>query len=170
MKLNLKRFLPFLKVAAPTLATAIGGPLGGLAAKALSSLGSSESEVEKALSEQSPETLVALRQIEADLKKTLSDNEIDLERISADDRASARKRYAEMNDWMPGVLATAAAATFFTLLFGLMFGWMQVPDNNEFVLLLAGAAISRVESVYQFYFGSSTGSKAKTKAMNGGAV
>lgn len=169
MKL-LKRFLPILKAVAPTIATLTGSPLAGTALNALMGLGDNEQEVAKALAEQSPATLQRLREIDAELKTTLAKMEVDLEGIAATDRDSARKRYAEMNDWMPGVLAGAAAATFFTLLFGLMFGWMQVPDNNEFVLLLAGAAISRVESVYQFYFGSSTGSKAKTKVMNGGGV
>ncbi len=69
----LKAFGPLLSSVAPSIATALGGPLAGLGVKALSKalLGAedfSEEAVMDAIATASPEQLAAVKKIDADFK------------------------------------------------------------------------------------------------------
>ena len=94
----------------------------------------------------------------------MAELEIDLERIVAGDRDSARKREVALGDHTPKILAAAITIGFFGILF-----WMfvhGVPKNgNEALLLMLGALQTAFTGVIAYYFGSSAGSKAKTDAM-----
>lgn len=160
---------PLLGQVAPTIATALGGPLAGLAAKTLSTVllgkeDGSETEIAKALQSASPDQLAAIKKIDADFKTRMAELEIDLERIVAADRDSARKREVALGDHTPKILAAAITIGFFGILF-----WMfvyGVPKNgNEALLLMLGALQTAFTGVIAYYFGSSAGSKAKTDAM-----
>jgi len=165
----LKAVGPLLGQVAPTLATAMGGPLAGLAVKTLSNvlLGHEDGDQEAvatALQNATPQQLVDVKKIDADFKVRMKELEIDLERISAGDRDSARKREMEIKDHMPKVLAVGITVGFFGCLF-----WMfiyGVPKNgNEALLLMLGALQTAFTGVIAYYFGSSSGSKAKTDLM-----
>lgn len=160
---------PLLGQVAPTIATALGGPLAGLAAKTLSTVllgkeDGSEAEIAKALQGASPDQLAAIKKIDADFKTRMAELEIDLERIVAGDRDSARKREVALGDHTPKILAAAITIGFFGILF-----WMfvhGVPKNgNEALLLMLGALQTAFTGVIAYYFGSSAGSKAKTDAL-----
>jgi hypothetical protein len=160
---------PLLGQVAPTLATALGGPLAGLAAKTLSNVllgneSGSEADIAKAMQNATPDQLAAIKQIDADFKTRMAELEIDLERIAAGDRDSARKREVLTGDYTPKVLAAAITVGFFGILF-----WMfvhGVPKNgNEALLLMLGALQTAFTGVIAYYFGSSAGSKAKTDAL-----
>ena len=96
----------------------------------------------------------------------MAELEIDLERISAGDRDSARKREVLTGDFTPKVLAAAITIGFFGILF-----WMfihGVPKNgNEALLLMLGALQTAFTGVIAYYFGSSAGSKAKNELLKG---
>jgi hypothetical protein len=69
---------PLLGQVAPTLATALGGPLAGLAVKTLSNvlLGNeegSEAEVAAALRNATPDQLAEIKQIDADFKVRMAE-------------------------------------------------------------------------------------------------
>ena len=73
---------------APTIATAIGGPVAGMAVKALSSaLGlspdASTDDVQAALMNATPEQLAAIKKVDADFKVQMKELDIDLEKIAA---------------------------------------------------------------------------------------
>ena len=80
---------------APVLGTALGGPLGGMAVKAISdALGLSEQTeqaISTALSGAKPEDLLRLKEADQRFAKDMKALDVDLERISASDRDSARK-------------------------------------------------------------------------------
>jgi hypothetical protein len=165
----MKAIGPLLGQVAPTLATAMGGPLAGLAVKTLSNvlLGHEDGDQEAvatALQSATPQQLADVKKIDADFKVRMKELEIDLERISAGDRDSARKREMEIKDHMPKVLAAGITVGFFGCLF-----WMfvyGVPKNgNEALLLMLGALQTAFTGVIAYYFGSSSGSKAKTDLM-----
>ncbi len=116
----LKTFGPLLGSVAPTLATALGGPLAGLAVKSLSKalLGAedfSEEAVMEAMATASPEQLAAVKKIDADFKVQMKSLDIDLERIAVDDRKSARDMQKETRDWIHdrqrGIVVVARCAT-----------------------------------------------------------
>jgi hypothetical protein len=160
---------PLLGQVAPTIATALGGPLAGLAVKTLSTVllgkeDASEAEITKAMQTASPVQLAQIKQIDADFKTKMAELEIDLERIAAGDRDSARKREVSLGDHTPKILAGAITIGFFGILF-----WMflyGVPKNgNEALLLMLGALQTAFTGVIAYYFGSSAGSKAKTDAL-----
>ena len=161
----LKQFGPLLSSVAPSIATALGGPLAGLGVKALSKalLGAedfSEEAVMDAMATASPEQLAAVKKIDADFKVQMKSLDIDLERISVDDRKSARDMQKETRDWIPRALAVSVTAGFFAILiYMLVYGLPTT--GNEALLLLLGALQTAWGGIIAFYFGSSSGSQKK---------
>ena len=139
----LKAFGPLLSSVAPSIATALGGPLAGLGVKALSKalLGAedfSEEAVMDAMATASPEQLAAVKKIDADFKVQMKSLDIDLERISVDDRKSARDMQKETRDWIPRALAVSVTAGFFAILIYMLVYGLPT-SGNEALLLLLGA-------------------------------
>ena len=104
------KILQILGGIAPTIATALGGPLAGVATKALADKlldrpDATEAEVEAAILGASPQDLLKLKEAEADLERHLIDAGIEIEQIAANDRDSARKRQMALKDRVPGILA-----------------------------------------------------------------
>jgi hypothetical protein len=155
---------------APTLATALGGPLAGLATKFIGGLfglgdGASESDVMSAVQGATPDDLLKLKSADNDFKLKIAALGIDLEKIAADDRNSARNREIQTKDHIPGVLAIGVTLGFFALL-----GWMMAsapPEGSKDALnIMLGALGGAWASVVAYYFGSSAGS-AKMKELMG---
>jgi len=165
----LAKFGPLLGQVAPSIATALGGPLAGIAVKTLSNalLGhenGSEEDVSAALQSASPEQLAAIKRIDADFKVRMKELDIDLERISAGDRDSARRMQVETKDWTPKALAFFITFGFFGALIWIMvFGIPQT--GTEVLLMMLGSLSTSWTGVVQFYYGSSAGSKQKTDAL-----
>ena len=148
----------------PVLGTAIGGPLGGMAVKAIASaLGLSEQTEEAistALSGAKPEDLLKLKQADQQFAKDMKALDIDLERISAGDRDSARRREIEVKDKTPAVLAGFVTLGFFGVL-----GYMLVKglptDGSEALLVMLGALGTSWGAIISYFYGSSVGSARK---------
>lgn len=154
-----------LATVAPTVATALGGPLAGVATRAIAGkiLGrddASVEEVEAAVAAASGTDLVKLKELEYEFKAQLKDADIQLERISADDRASARDRQARMKDWTPSVLGLAIIIGFFGVL-AYIFRFGLPDQGSEVLLIMVGALGTMTSQVGNFFFGSSAGSKSK---------
>ena len=161
----LKVFGPLIGSVAPSIATALGGPLAGMATKALSLalLGNengSEDDLKAAMSNASPEQLSVLKKIDADFKVQMKSLEIDLEALAVDDRKSARSMQTETKDWIPRALAVSVTLGYFGIIaFVLMSG---LPMNgSEVLLMLLGTLSAGWTGVMAFYFGSSSGSQKK---------
>ena len=157
-----------LRSVAPTVATALGGPFAGLAVKALTdglAVGTPEAAL-KAIESADPALLLKLREIEAQVKAKAAELEIDLERVAAGDRDSARQREVTSGDhWTPRVLAAVAVLGFFGVLGGVL--WKGVPDGStgQVLMLLVGTLTGIVLSVYNYFFGSSKGSADKSAML-----
>jgi hypothetical protein len=165
----LDQFGPLLGQVAPTIATALGGPLAGIAVKTLSNVllgheNGSEDDVKAAMATASPDQLAALKKIDADFKVHMKELDIDLERISAGDRDSARKMQSETRDWVPKLLAIVITLGFFGILVWMLINGMPT-TGTEALLMMLGALGTAWTGVVNFYYGSSAGSKAKTDAM-----
>jgi hypothetical protein len=160
-----------VRTVAPSIATAFGGPLAGMAAQAVSNaiLGKpdgTEEEISMALATAKPETLLALKKAEYEFQKFAKEAEIDLERIGAEDRASARKREIAVKDKAPGRLAFASFAGFFGILALLIF--IEIPETGrDPLLIMLGALGSIVTGITQYYYGSSSGSDKKNDMLVG---
>tara|TARA_R110000868_G_scaffold9836_1_gene48350 strand:+ start:3832 stop:4356 length:525 start_codon:yes stop_codon:yes gene_type:complete len=165
----LKQFGPLLGQIAPTIATALGGPLAGIAVKTLSAVmlgheNGSQEDISAAMANASPDQLAALKKIDADFKVHMKELDIDLERISAGDRDSARQMQKETRDWVPKLLAVVITVGFFGILVWMLVNGMP-QTGTEALLMMLGALGTAWTGVVNFYYGSSAGSKAKTDAM-----
>ena len=157
---------------APTIATAIGGPVAGMAVKALAgalglSQDASSDDVQTALMNATPEQLAAVKKIDADFKVQMKELDIDLERIAAGDRDSARNMQMQTNDWIPRAMAILVTFGFFGILTWLLTKGVP-PTGSETLIYMLGALGTAWTGIVQFYFGSSAGSKAKTDALVAG--
>jgi len=170
-----------LGAVAPAVATALGGPLAGVAATVLGRvlLGKPESaattlqEAQEAVTRAvaTPEGLAKLREAEARLLELESQLTIRLEEVAAGDRASARAREIALRDRTPMVLAVLAVTGFFGILgYMLVVGVPRGMQGSEALILMLGALGTIVAQVFNYYFGSSSGSKEKTAAIAAAAT
>jgi hypothetical protein len=160
-----------LGTVAPMLATAVGGPLAGVATKAImGALGLAEDtspeQVAAAVTSAGPDQLLALRKANQDFTLRMTELDIDLLRIEGDDRADARARQIAVRDRIPGVLAVLLTVGFFLVL-----AWMMghgVPKDtagSEAMLVMLGALGGAFGAVVNYYYGSSIGSARKDAAI-----
>ena len=154
---------------APALAHALGGPLAGVAVEQISKAifgapTENEEALHDALQMAGPEQWTALKLAEFEFRRALRDASIAELRVHADDRANARKRQATMEDWTPSALGAAIVLGFFLVL-GVMIT-QKLPDGaeTEFSIML-GALATMAAAVVNYFFGSSSGSKEKTRMM-----
>lgn len=166
----MEALLNLVKTVAPSLATAVGGPLAGMATRAISDalLGKpdgTEDELIDAASKASPDQLLALKKAEQDFAVRMRELEIDLQRIDAADRNSAREREVKTGDWTPKALAGAVTLGFFGVL-GYMIAYGLPSQGGEALLVMLGTLGTAWGGIVSYYFGSSAGSKEKSEAMN----
>jgi hypothetical protein len=162
--------LNLVRTVAPSIATAVGGPLAGMATRAISEalLGrpdGTDEELAEAAKNATPEQLLALKQAEQDFTVRMRELEIDIERIDAADRGSARDREVKTGDWTPKALAGAVTLGFFGVL-GYMIAYGLPSQGGEALLVMLGTLGTAWGGIVSYYFGSSAGSKEKSEAMN----
>jgi hypothetical protein len=170
--MDLSKIGGLLAQVAPTVATALGGPLAGLAVKTLYEAmfghqDANESEVSAALMSATPEQLQKLKETDATFKLKMKELDIDLEKIAAGDRDSARNMQMHTNDWIPRAMAIMVTFGFFGILAWLLIRGVP-PSGSETLIYMLGALGTAWTGIVQFYFGSSAGSKAKTDALTQG--
>jgi len=159
--------LSILKGVAPILATAVAGPAGGAAVGWLADkLGVDDATVEgvTAALTGNPELTFKLKELDLEYAK--------LEQM---DRDSARKAYAEVatsanaTKYEKAVAPTLALGTVgLAFLFIGFLMWKDIPSDQQQIIIFAlGFITSSAGQVLSFYFGSSQGSKDKTKELEG---
>lgn len=152
---------------APTVATALGGPLGGIAATAIrSALGvDTDQQAMEALASD-PQAVLKLREAEIEFERFLVESEINLEEINAGDRKSARELVKVTGKAPQVALSVVMLAGYFALLYAMVAGYFEVPEiYTALVAGLIGTLGAGVTQILNFWFGSSSGSKDKTEAM-----
>lgn len=163
----------WIKTVLPWLGTALGGPLGGMAAEAVGSvLGISKPTVEgvkKMLSGTTPEQMLLLKQADADFAikmQALGFEHVEtLEQFALENVKSARDMQAVTRSRIPALLASIITAGFLGIL-ALMLTGTYRPTDNQALLILLGALAAGWGSVVNFYFGSSSGSAEKNTILN----
>lgn len=153
---------------APTLATALGGPLAGVAVSTISKavLGketATEGELETALAGNT-DALLKLKEAEQTFKLEMEKLGVDLERVHQADRDSARRMQIATKDFMPALLGITITVGFFGVLGYLMA--RGLPENGaQPVLILLGSLSTAWTAVTAFYYGSTKGSAEKTRLL-----
>ncbi|MEL6359831.1 MAG: hypothetical protein AAFR21_02010 [Pseudomonadota bacterium] len=157
---------------APKIAEALGGPLAGAAVDALSRVifgkdAADENDEEAlvvALEKAGPELALALRKADQEFRLALQQSMLDGERIAAADRADARKRQTLMEDWTPCVLGALIISGFFLVLGFMVARRLPEGAETEFSIML-GALATMTAAVVNYFFGSSAGSREKTRLL-----
>jgi hypothetical protein len=167
----MEQLLNLVRTVAPSIASAVGGPLAGMATKAISEalLGkpdASEAELVQAAAKATPEQLLALKKAEQEFEVQMRELDIDLERIANADRDSARNREIKTKDLTPKILAGFITAGYFGVLFYMLRNGLPQHGGSEAMLVMLGTLGTAWGGVVAYYFGSSAGSKEKTDAMN----
>ena len=153
---------------APTLATALGGPMAGMAVKAIAGglLGdesATEKDIAMAMANATPDDLLKLKEADQSFALEMERLGVDLEKIAADDRNSARDLQKTTKSYIVPVLAGITVAGFFAVV-----GWVlsgKVSLESTLLGFVLGQVSAKAEQVYNFYFGSSAGSKEKTRQL-----
>ena len=167
----METIINLVRTVAPTIASAVGGPLAGMATRAISEalLGRSdatEEELAQAASNATPEQLLALKQAEHDFTIKMRELDIDIERLAGEDRNSARQRETATKDQTPKILAGLITAGYFGVLFYMMRYGLPTNGGSEAMLVMLGTLGTAWGGVVAYYFGSSAGSREKTDAIN----
>lgn len=162
---------------APSIATALGGPLAGQAISVITgALGLGPTEEEKAIQviSQSPDALLKLKLAEIDFQKFLTESGIKLEeldvqreKIATDDRASARN-LGVVRGLAPQItLSFAYTCGYFMVLIGLMTGVFHVwEEGHDLLLGLVGALSAGQVQILNYWFGSSSGSVRSSQMLH----
>ena len=157
--------LSLLKGAAPMLATAVAGPLGGAAISMLASKFGVEESVQAVAEAIAGDPQAAQK---------LADLELEFAKIDAADRDSARQREVGMaaagathlSQLVVPILALGTVTMTFLFIAFLLF--MEVKsDQQQLVIFALGYATAAAQQVLSYYFGSSKSSQDKTLAMQG---
>lgn len=149
---------------APTLGTALGGPLGGMAANVICEAlglpaGSKDNDIEKQLFG-NPDKLVELKKADLAFQQRLAELEIDLEKVHQQDRDSARQREVQVKDLTPRLLAAIVLGGYF-LIQGYILSHVIDDGMRDIILRSMGTLDMALGMVLSYYFGSSSSSAQK---------
>ena len=151
-----------LKSLAPTIASAAGGPMAGMAVKmAAKKLGlpdtATANEIED-LIERDRDKAVMVREADKEFKDYIREMEIDLEsfKTEVEDRKDARENFS--TDWTPKVFSVLTL-----LLYGafVMIVTLMPHDQNDetIISLVLGQLSGILGTAAAFFYGSSSGKK-----------
>lgn len=165
--------MDWLKTIAPTITTALGGPLAGMAVDAIgSALGIKDATKEQvkdllASGTLTSDQMASIKQADASLKVRMKELEIDMEKVHAGDRNSAREMAAKTGDvWTPRIMALVVFVVWGAVNYKLFNGTIN-GDMRELVARALGTLDAVLMAVIYYYYGSSSSSAAKTEAMQG---
>lgn len=164
-----------LTVVAPTIATAFGGPLAGSAVSGvLSALGlgadATDAQVAQALRTATPDQLLALKQADQKFEIDMKNAGIEILKVDAGDRDSARKRQMAMKDHAPEFLAALIIGGFMSCVYVVLAGYvdgLKDPLTATLIGTLIGYVSAKADQVVSYYFGSSAGSRDKDATIKG---
>ena len=164
-----KKVLDIMKTVAPSVAAAIGGPFGGLAATVLRSAFDTkdDTEIERQLAAGSPDALLKLKEAEREMQVKMRELDIREDQLYLEDTADARLLAREQGT-RPQLVLTAL---FMVIYGGLLAGFFSIEVRLDDwqrgqMGILIGVVTSAVVQIVNFWFGSSKGSKEKTLAAS----
>lgn len=171
--------LGVVKVLAPTIGTALGGPLVGGAIAALENVFSvtpapnastddRQMALAAAISGATPEQLAAIRAKDQDyalgLAKAGFENTETLASLVVQDTNSARDMQTATKSLTPSILTYAITAGFFAVLGVMMFVSLPAAAHDALMLMLGSLGTAWVQAVH-FWFGDTQASTRKTELI-----
>jgi len=160
--------MDWLKSIAPTIATALGGPLAGLAVNAVSSaIGVDPSEVQNTINsgKMTADQIASLQTAEIALKARAQEMGLDFEKLAVADRSSARQMQMTTGSFVPPLLSVMIVIAWSTIQWFLLTHVIE-SSMRELVARVLGTLDGALMLVLSFYFGSSSGSQSKDAMLH----
>jgi len=159
-----------VKSVAPTIATALGGPLAGLAVKTIGdALGvdaPTQENITARLSGATSDDLLKLKQAEQDFAAKMKQMDIDVFALELKDRESARLRDTAIEtsgkfNWSRISLTAFAMITLILLMFFVMKDATISEYAQGIITLIIGRLTGYLDGIFNFEFGSTRSSQTK---------
>jgi hypothetical protein len=166
---------------APLLGGLVGGPAGAAAGKMVAGLFGADpdnpDEVMNAI-QGDPEAMAKIRRFEQKHQEKLQELQLEETKAFLADVDSARQREAAIvaatgeKDTHLYILAYIVVGAFFALTAFLAYGQMSPAwgganmSENPLIMMIVGGVIAGFTQVLSYFFGSSRGSKTKTKMLS----
>ena len=148
-----------LGAVAPTLGTALGGPMGGMAANVISEvLGvpNNPKAIEKGIADATPEQLAEIKKAELAFEAEMKKLEVDVFALEAQEKQDARRHFSK--DWTARIIGVGIIGGFLGYIFLVT---LQPPEQNSEALinLVLGYLGGLASAIISFYFGASNSTK-----------
>ena len=152
-------FKNLLGAVAPTLGTALGGPMGGMAANMISEvLGvpNNPKAIEKGIADATPEQLAEIKKAELAFEAEMKKLEVDVFALEAQEKQDARRHFSK--DWTARIIGVGIIGGFLGYIFLVT---LQPPEQNSEALinLVLGYLGGLASAIISFYFGASNSTK-----------
>jgi len=158
--------MSWLEQVAPTIATALGGPLAGLAVTAIAKvIGIDEKDVQNTIDsgKMSADQIAQIKIAEIEFQKQTQELGLNFEKLATDDRKSSREMQIATKSWVPSVLSMLVTIGFFGILIWLM---VHPADTaNTPLMIMLGSLGTAWTGIIAFYFGSSAGNSRKDEML-----
>jgi hypothetical protein len=157
--------LAFLKnivgAVAPTLGSALAGPMGGMAGDVVAKVLGCENNpksIEKAVQNATPEQMLELKKAEQQFEVQMAELEVDVFALETKDIQDARSKFSK--DWTSRIMGLTVVGGFMGYIFLIT---LQPPEQNSEALinLVLGYLGGLASAIISFYFGASNSSKDK---------
>ena len=148
-------FKNIIGAVAPTLGTAIGGPMGGMAANMIADvLGvpNDQKSIETAIQNATPEQMLELKKAEQAFEVQMKELDVDVFELEVADKQNARSMFSK--DWTARIIGLFTIAGFLGYIFLVA---LQPPEQNSEALinLVLGYLGGLASAIISFYFGAS---------------
>jgi len=160
--------MEWLNQIAPGIATALGGPLAGLAVTAISkALNIDEKDVQSTIEsgKLSADQLASLKQAEIELQAKAQELGLNFEKLATDDRKSAREMQISTKSFVPALLSFLVVTAWVLIQYFLL-THVIAQEMRELVARILGTLDAALLLVLNFYFGSSSGSQQKDELLH----
>ena len=167
-----------LGTVAPWIGAAATGGVPALVGMAASQIGQAFGKdmkptveaIEQALSGATSEQMLALKQADQEFAVKMQQLGFEhiqmLEKVAADDRASARAMHTAVRDWSTPILSYLVVAAFFAVICVLLMQPVEPPESmRDVVMIMIGTLATTFSQVMNFRFGTSAGSKEKNELL-----
>ncbi len=168
-------WLAFIERIAPTIASAVGTPVAGMAVSAIeSALGitggdGSTDKIEQAIvnGQLTGEQIAGLKKADQDFQAKMKALDVDLERMQLQDVEGARQMQVAKPSPVPAVLSIIITLGFLGILSAMLAG-VDVTENQAFLILI-GSLGAGYTQVLNFWLGSTRHSQS-TASINAETV
>jgi len=160
--------MEWLSQIAPSIATALGGPLAGLAVTAISkALGIDEKDVQKTIEtgKLSAEQMMSLKQAEIELQAKAQELGLNFETLATQDRKSARDMQMTTKSFVPALLSILVVCAWALIQYFLL-THVIAQEMRELVARVLGTLDGALMLVLSFYFGGSSDSQNKDDLLH----